>query len=74
MVLKIGCTYKCPEEHDGKIVWISEDKKMVAVKCPRKHFSKIEKVADLNKSPTMWRFQTKEKKIFVRNMVFLMKI
>ena len=34
--LKVGDVYKCPEGHKANIVWISEDKKVIAVKCPRK--------------------------------------
>jgi len=73
--LKVGDTYRCPKDHDGKIVWISEDKKTIAVKCPQRHFSKVAKVADHSKSPiSIRRSRTKEKRIFVRNMVFLIRI
>ena len=61
MELKVGDSFKCPEGHKAKIVWISEDKKVVAVKCPQKHLKKVVKVSG------------KERKIYVRNMVFLIK-
>jgi hypothetical protein len=41
MDLKVGDTYKCPEGHKAKIVWIREDGKVIGVRCPREHFSKI---------------------------------
>jgi len=47
-VLSVGVFYKCPEGHKAKIMWISEDKKLIAVQCPRRHFSKVVKVADLS--------------------------
>jgi len=46
MELKVGDIFECPEGHEAKIVWISEDKKVVAVRCPHEHFSKVVKVAD----------------------------
>ncbi|MFB0523844.1 MAG: hypothetical protein ACETV1_08850 [Candidatus Bathyarchaeia archaeon] len=73
--LRVGDAYKCPEDHEAKIVWISEDKKVIAVRCPRRYFNKVAKVADHSKSPiSIRRFRTKEKKVFVRNMVFLVRI
>jgi len=46
MELKVGDIFKCPEGHNAKIVWIRDDKKVIAVKCPRRHLNKVEKVAD----------------------------
>jgi len=61
-VLSVGDFYKCPESHKAKIMWISEDKKIIAVQCPRRHFSKVVKVAD------------HERPVYVRNLVFLIRI
>jgi len=73
--LKIGDTYRCPKDHNAKIVWISEDKKTIAVKCPQKHFSKIAKVVDKTESSSsVRRSRTREKKVYVRNTVFLIRI
>ena len=75
MELKVGDTYKCPEGHKAKIVWISEDKKIIAVRCLHRHFSKVAKVADHDQPAiSIWRYRTKEKKIFVKTMVFLVRI
>ncbi len=75
MELKVGDKHKCPEDHEAKIVWISEDKKIIAVKCPKRHFSKTTKVADHSKPPiSNTRPCTKEKKIFTKDMVFLLKM
>jgi len=74
-VPSVGDFYKCPEGHKAKIVWISEDKKTIAVKCPQKHFNKVVKVADHERpawSPR--RHRTKERKLYVRDLVFLMRI
>ena len=35
MEMKVGDSFKCPEDHKGTIVWISEDRKVVAVRCPQ---------------------------------------
>jgi hypothetical protein len=43
MELKVGDVYKCPEGHNVSIVWISENGRVIAVKCPYKHFSKVVK-------------------------------
>ena len=56
--MKVGDAYRCPERHEAKIVWISEDKKIIAVKCPRNHFTKM--VAG--------------KEVYDKNYVFLIKI
>lgn len=73
--MKVGDPYKCPEDHEAKIVWISENKNRIGVKCSHKHFSKVTKVPDHKKSRISFgRYRTKEKKVFVRNMVFLISI
>ena len=73
--LKVGDAYECPENHEAKIVWISENRKRIGVKCSHNHFNKVVKVADHSKSRTSHgRYPTKEKKVFVRNMVFLINI
>jgi hypothetical protein len=75
MELKVGDAYKCPEDHEAEIVWISEDKKLIAVKCPRRHLSKVEKVADHTKPALPYGHRPrKERKIYVENMVFLIRI
>jgi len=75
MELKVGDTYKCPEGHKATIVWISEDKKVIAVRCPQEHLRKVVKVADHSKTALPYRHHPrKERKICVRNMVFLIKI
>jgi len=61
-VLKVGEVYECPEGHKARIVWISEDKKLIAVKCPQRHFNKVVKVAD------------HERPVYVRDLVFLIRI
>ena len=65
MELKVGDIFKCPEGHNAKIVWIREDKKVIAVKCPRRHFDKVAKVAGRG---------TKEREIYAENIVFLISI
>ena len=73
--LKVGDIYKCPEDHEAQIVWISEDKKGIAIKCPQKHLDKVVKVSDNTKHNLPYRHTSKkERKIYVRNMVFLIKI
>ena len=75
MEFKVGDIFKCPEGHNAKIVWISEDKKVIAVKCPRRHLNKVEKVADDTKPVLPYRHRgTKERKIYAENMVFLISI
>jgi len=75
MQFKVGDIYQCPEGHKAKIVWISEDKKVIAVRCPQKHLSKVVKVADYTKSALQHRnHPRKERKIYAENMVFLIKI
>lgn len=73
--MKVGDAYRCPEDHAARIVWISENRKLIGVKCAQKHFSKMMKVADLSKSRvSLGRYPSKEKKVFVRNLVFLMTV
>ena len=75
MELRVRDTYNCPEDHKAKIVWISEDKKTIGVRCSHRHLSKVTKVADYSKPPTRFRrYPTKEKKVFVRDMVFLVRL
>lgn len=57
MELKVGDEYKCPEGHSAKIVWIREDKKIIAVKCSSKHLNKV----------------VKKKEIYQDNVVFLIR-
>ena len=73
MELKVGDIYKCPEGHNAKIVWISEDKKVVAVECPQKH---LRKVVNVNIEPALSyrRHPTEERAIYAENMVFLIRI
>jgi len=73
MELKIGEIFECPEGHEATIVWISEDKKVIAVRCPHKHFSKVVKVAD-TESAMSRHYPRKEREIYVENMVFLIKM
>jgi len=75
MKLKVGDSFKCPEGHEATIVWIREDKKVVAVRCPQKHFRKVRKVADRTKTTLPYRHQPMtERQIYLKNMVFLVEI
>jgi len=75
MELKVGDIYKCPEGHSAKIVWISEDKKVVAVKCPQEHLSKVVKVVSHSEFALTYRNHPREeRKIYAKNMVFLTEI
>ncbi len=75
MELKVGDRFKCPEGHEATIVWISEDKKVVAARCPYEHLSKVVKVIGQTKPALSYRYQPREeRKIYVKNMVFLIKI
>ena len=56
--LKVGDIYKCPEGHEASIVWIKDDRRVIAVKCPQKHVSKVKN----------------RKKIYDKNWVFLITI
>jgi len=74
MELKVGGIFKCPEGHNATIVWISEDKKVIAVRCSQKHLKKVVKVADNTKPAMSGHYPRKERKIYVENMVFLIEI
>jgi hypothetical protein len=50
-------------------VWISEDKKIIAIRCPHKHFDKVAKVTDYTKPALSHRhYPTKERKIYAKDM------
>ena len=75
MDLKVGDVYECPESHKASIVWISENGKVIAVKCPYNHFYKVAKVADRTKPSLSYRSHpTEERKIYTKDMVFLIRI
>jgi len=80
MELKVGDIFECTEGHGAKIVWISEDKKVVAIRCPQGHLSKarvrkVVKVVGHTEPALSYRNQPREeRKIYVKNMVFLIKI
>jgi len=75
MKLKVGDSFKCPEGHEATIVWIREDKKVVAVRCPQKHLGKVRKVADHTKHTLPHRHQPMtERQTYLKNMVFLIEI
>jgi len=75
MELKVGDIYRCPEGHRASIVWISENEKVIAVKCPQKHLNKVVKVADHTKPSLSYRnYPTVERNIYVKDMVFLIRI
>ena len=75
MELKVGDIFECTEGHKAKIVWISEDKKVVAVRCPQEHLSKVVKAAGHTEPIQSYRNQSRaERKIYVKNMVFLINI
>ena len=57
-MFKVGDVHKCPESHIARIVWINEDKTVIAVKCPRKHLGKV----------------VKGRKTYDKNVVFLIRI
>ena len=73
MELKVGGVFQCPEGHEAKIVWISGDKKVVAVECPQKHLRKV--VNENIESALSYKNQPRKKReIYVNNMIFLIKI
>ena len=75
MDLKVGDVYECLEGHKAHIVWISENKNTIAVKCSHEHFDKVAKVAIQTKSRLPYRnHPTEERKIFTKDMVFLIRI
>jgi len=75
MELKVGDVYKCPEGHKASIVWISENEKVIAVKCPYEHFDKIAKVPIKTRHKQPYRnYLTEERKIYAKDVVFLIEI
>jgi len=75
MKLKVGNSFKCPEGHEATIVWVREDKQVVAVMCPQKHFEKVRKVIDHTKPTVPYGHQpTTERQIYRKNMIFLIEI
>ena len=75
MELKVGGIFECTEGHKAKIVWISEDKRVVAVKCPQEHLRKVVKaVGNIEPTPSNRNQPRKERKIYVKNMIFLIRI
>jgi len=77
MELKVGGSFRCPEGHKAKIIWISEDKRVVAVRCPCEHLKKVVKVYLNDHTRTVRSYRNrprKEREIYVKNMVFLIKI
>jgi hypothetical protein len=74
MELNVGGIFECPEGHKAKIVWLSEDKKVVAVRCPQKHLTKVEKIAGHGGFAPSNRNQSKERKIFLRDLVFVIEV
>jgi len=60
--LKVGDDFKCPEGHKATVVWISEDEKVIAVKCPKKHLKKVVKRAGAIE------------KIYDKDTIFLIRI
>ena len=75
MELNVGGIFECPEGHNAKIVWLSEDKKVVAVRCSHEHLSKVVKVVRRRESMPSYRNQPgEERKIFLRNLVFVITV
>jgi len=78
MELKVGDNFKCPEGHEAKILWISEDNKVVAVRCSHEHLKKVVKVSDYTgrgrHALRYWHRTSKKREIYAKNMVFLIKI
>jgi len=73
--LKVGGIFECTEGHKAKIVWISEDKRVVAVKCPQEHLRKVVKAVGHIEPALSYRSQPREeRKVYIKNMVFLIKI
>ena len=74
MELKVGDACKCPDNHRAKIVWISEDKKLIGIKCHQNHLNKVVNVAYHGRSSiSNRRFPAKEKEIYAKDMVFLVR-
>jgi len=75
MDLKVGDIYKCSEGHNAHLDGISENEKVIAVKCPYEHFNRVVKVAIQTKSRLPYRnHATEERKTFTKDMVFLIRI
>jgi hypothetical protein len=75
MDLKVGDVYKCPEGHNAHVVWINENENVIAVKCPHDHLIKVEKVAVQTESSWPHRnHAAKERKIYAKDVVFLIRI
>jgi len=75
MDLKVGDVYECPEGHKARIVWISENEKVIGVKCPYEHFDKIARVAVKTKHKLPYgNHPTEERKIYAKDIVFLIEI
>ncbi|MDQ1278847.1 MAG: hypothetical protein QG670_107 [Thermoproteota archaeon] len=75
MELNVGDSFECPEGHNARIVWLSEDKKVVAVRCSHEHLSKVLKVVKHPESTPSYRNQSREeRKIFLKNLVFVIKV
>ena len=75
--MRVVDSFECPDGHKAKIVWISEDKKVVAIRCPENHLAKVVKeyLNDHRKPALSYRNRPrKEREIYVKNMVFLIKI
>ena len=74
MELNVGGIFECPKGHTGKIVWLSEDKKVVAVACSHEH---VRKTVNANLEPGerySVRGQPREKReIYVKNTVFIIQ-
>jgi len=70
MELIVGGNFKCPEGHTAKIVWLSEDKTVVAVTCPHEHLKSIVKV---NLKPGQSARDREKREIYVKNMVFIIR-
>jgi len=67
-MVQIGDNVRCPQCHEmGRVVWVSQDGKLVGVQCPGRH-SQISR--GHSKFGSNARPQTKPEK----NMVFLMEI
>ena len=74
MELKVGDIFECPEGHKAKIVWISEEMKIVAVRCPQEHLCKVVKAVGRTETTPSYRNQPREeRKIYIKNMIFLIK-
>jgi len=67
-MVKIGDHARCPQCNEAaRVVWVSQDGKLVGIQCPR-HHSQMSR--GLSKFGSTMRPQTKREK----NMVFLMEM